>query len=546
VPQEPDVAEDDPVDLRAPLAVLARRWKLAVAVIAFAVLASLGLSLTQATRYRATAEVLLRSPPAVLPGAAGSPAGSRDETPRQLAAEVRRFESATVQQAVARVYEGPLDPKDVRAAVVSGRSGLLRATLTAGHAEDAATLLNRYTTTFLQVRGRQQADALRSQRAEVQAELDDLTARLAQLRAPLTAVEQQLAAHPGSKALAAQRNALVQSLSPTLTPLDSQRALYQSQLEELARRTAIGGSDGSRVVAPARAPQHAISPTPVRDGSLALLVGAALGVALAFLVDALDQRIRRSADLERIAGGLPVLAVVPEVRRVHDDEFVAARDDTRGPAAEAYRTLWTALQTIAADRPHRVIQVTSPESGEGKTTAAANLAVTIAQGGERVAVVCCDLRRPTLQQRMRVHLQPGLTDVLAGDVPLAAAVQRTSSNVQVVTAGAPPPNSAELLSSEQAAAVVGALADDVDVVILDCTPVLPVSDALLVARLADATVVVTDARSTERKAVRRTLQLLHQVGAPVVGLVLNGVPEGGDHGDGDGDRHARDLTAAAI
>jgi capsular exopolysaccharide synthesis family protein len=142
---------------------------------------------------------------------------------------------------------------------------------------------------------------------------------------------------------------------------------------------------------------------------------------------------------------------------------------------------------------------------------------------------------------MKVNLRPGLTDVILGDVTLDAAVQRTASNVFVVAAGSPPPNPSELLSSEKAAAIIKALAEKVDIVILDCTPVLPVTDALVVSRLADATVVVADARSTERKALRRTLQLLHQVGAPVVGIVLNGLPEGSEYGYGYGYRYVSET-----
>ena len=214
--------------------------------------------------------------------------------------------------------------------------------------------------------------------------------------------------------------------------------------------------------------------------------------------------------------------------------FVAVRDAAQSPAAEAFRGLRTALKFASIDRPFRVIQVTSASAGEGKTTAVCNLAVAIAQGGDRVAVVCCDLRRPRIQERLQVPLEPGLTNVLLGEVDLNGAVHRTDANVYVVPAGTPPPNPSELLSAERAAAVIESLAQQVDVVLLDCPPVLPVTDALVISRLADATVVVVDGRSTERRAIRRALQLLQQVGAPVVGLLLNAAPESGEYGYGYG------------
>src|SRR5690606_7535395 len=118
--------------------------------------------------------------------------------------------------------------------------------------------------------------------------------------------------------------------------------------------------------------------------------------------------------------------------------------------------------------------------------------------------------------------------VLLGDVTLDAAVRRHAGNIFVLPAGSPPPNPSELLSSDKAAGVIKALAEKVDVVLVDSTPVLPVTDALVVSRLVDATLVVANRSSTDRKAVRRTLQLLQQVNAPVIGLVLNGVlDEGG-------------------
>jgi capsular exopolysaccharide synthesis family protein len=190
------------------------------------------------------------------------------------------------------------------------------------------------------------------------------------------------------------------------------------------------------------------------------------------------------------------------------------------------------VKFASLDRPIKVIQVTSPSQGEGKTTSVANLAVALAQGGDRVAVVCCDLRRPRVQDRFGVPLTPGLTDVLVGDAPLADALRRYDTNVLILPAGTPPPNPSELLSSQKAAAVIKALAEEFDVVLLDSTPVLPVTDAIVVSRLVDATVVVVDARSSTQKAMRRTLQMLTQVNAPLLGVILNGSAEAGDRGYG--------------
>jgi tyrosine-protein kinase Etk/Wzc len=248
-----------------------------------------------------------------------------------------------------------------------------------------------------------------------------------------------------------------------------------------------------------------------------------LGVGLAFLLDSLDERIRGISDLERATNGLPTLAVIPEGERRVELGYVAARDEPRSAVAEAFRSLRTAVKFAALDAPIKVVQVTSASAGEGKTTTAANLAFALAQGGDRVALVDCDLRRPTLHERFGVNGLPGFTDVLVGDVPLSEALRRCQGSIMLLPAGTHAPNPSELLSSSRAASVIGALADEFDIVIIDTTPVLPVTDSLVVSRLADATLTVVDARSTRRNSLRRMIQLLDQVNAPTLGVVLNGV-----------------------
>jgi capsular exopolysaccharide synthesis family protein len=533
LPAETAPHDEDAVDLRAYLAVLGRRWKVAVIVVALTVFVALALSFSQGKRYRAESELLIRegNAEALI---ADTPVVAANEAARQLNNEVRLFESEAVREAVDEAYDGALEVDDVSASVVSDTSDVVRASVTAADPDDAAELVNLYVSTYLEVRRTQKVDELLAVGNEIRTKVDELTARIAEVRAPLDDIERRLQSDPGDSALLAQRASTQESLAPTLTPLESQRAFYQSQLEELDLSTDVESAGGAQVIHTAEAPSSPVSPNPLRDGAVALVLGAVLGVGVAFLVDTLDERIRSAGDLERVAGGLPTLALIPESPRGADATFVAARDDARGPMAEAFRTLRTAVKFAAIDHPIGVIQVTSAAAGEGKTTTVANLAVALAQGGDRVAVVCCDLRRPRLQERMGVSLVPGFSDVLLGEVTLDEAVRRYDTNVFVLPAGSLPPNPSELLSSQKATAVIRALAEKVDLVVIDCTPVLPVTDALVVSRMSDATVVVADARTTDRKALRRTLQLLGQVNAPTIGLVLNGLPEGGDYGYGYG------------
>ena len=551
LPLDPSPSEDDGLDLRAYLGVLRRRWKVVVAVVLAAVSLALALSLRQDSLYRARSELLVRQrdSSSIISNA---PAVQATEAARSLNNEVKLFESGAVVTAVKKVYDGPLNPNRVHASISSNASDVISATLTATDPKEAAKLVNLYVTTFIEVRRTERTGELLSVGTELQTKIDKLAAQIATISQPLTDIEAQLSDDPTNQSLLSQRDSLRNQLAAQLEPLQSQSAFYQKQLDDLQFTADIAQSGGAQVLTPAVPPTSPVSPMPIRDAAIALVLGAILGVGLAFLIDTLDERIRSVGDLEAVTRGLPTLALVPEVDRGHDSSFVALRDDPRSAQAEAYRSLRTAVKFAALDQSIKVLQVTSALQGEGKTTVVANLALALAQGGDRVAVVCCDLRRPRVQERFGVGLTPGFTDVLVGDAPLADALRRYDTNVLILPAGSPPPNPSELLSSNKAAAVVRALTEEFDIVLIDCTPVLPVTDALVVSRLVDATLVVVDRRSTSRKAVARSLQLLGQVNAPVLGMVLNGVPEGGGAGYGygygystdDGRRRVRRVLAA--
>lgn len=533
LPTDPTPYEDDELDLRAYLSVLRRRWKVIAIVVVLAVAAALALALRQENQYRAEAEILIRqSDSATIVG--DSPVINANDAARRLNNEVRFFESGAMRQAVAEAYDGPLDVDAVGASVVSDTADVLRASVTATDPDEAAALVNLYVDVFIEERRQQRTDEFLAVGEEIQAKIDSLNEQIAQVRQPLADLEAQAANDPGNEDLQQQVTDLEAQLAPQLAPLEGQKAFYESQIEDLELSADINTSTGAQILTRAEAPTSPVSPTPLRDAVLALVLGLVLGVGLAFLIDTLDERIRSVADLEQVTGGLPTLALIPEVEKGHTDSYVAVRDDPKSAQAEAFRSLRTAVKFAGLERPLKIIQVTSPAQGEGKTTAVANLAMALAQGGDRVAIVCCDLRRPRVQDRFGVDLTPGFTDVLVGDSTLAEALRRYDTNVLILPAGSPPPNPSELLSSSKAAAVVKALAEEFDIVIVDSTPVLPVTDSLVVSRMADATLVVADSRSTSRKAVRRALQMLGQVNAPLIGVVLNGLPAEGGYGYGYG------------
>jgi len=256
-----------------------------------------------------------------------------------------------------------------------------------------------------------------------------------------------------------------------------------------------------------------VSPDLKRFLALGLLAGLVLGALLAVLRDLLDVTVRSAGAAAELVGA-PTLAVVD------DDHEVRGR-------AESIRQLRTNLAFLrGAGQPATgadVVVVTSALGGEGKTTTALDLARSTAEAGERVLLVEADLRRPTLGTALGLASGPGLSDVLAGQVEVAAAVRPGGvDGLSVLPAGSVPPNPAELLSSPRMADVVAALRSGFDRVLLDATPLLPVTDAVVCAGLADGVLLVVRWGRTSRDEVSEAVTMLEQVHAPVLGSVLNG------------------------
>jgi len=182
---------------------------------------------------------------------------------------------------------------------------------------------------------------------------------------------------------------------------------------------------------------------------------------------------------------------------------------------------------MEVNRDIRVMQITSPDAAAGKSTVLANLAVAIAHTGKRVMVVDCDLRRPSIHEFFGLGNATGFTSVLLNDVTLASALRPVDGepNIAVLPAGPASPNPSELLSSPAAAGIIQQLrlGSICDVILVDCPPILPVADAVIISAYVDATVVVAAAGETTQSRLREAIELIRQVDAPLIGLVLNGV-----------------------
>lgn len=210
----------------------------------------------------------------------------------------------------------------------------------------------------------------------------------------------------------------------------------------------------------------------------------------------------------------------------HVERPIVTRDDPKSPVAEAFRTLRTNLQFTGLDRPVRSVLITSAGPGEGKTTVTCNLAVAIAQSGRRVIVIGADLRKPTIHEAFRCSNHVGLTNVLTGNVSWREALQRTDvDGVELLAAGPIPPNPAELLASQRMSNLCAELAQSADFVLIDAPPVIAVTDAGVLSRLVDGTLLVISIGITPREVAKAAKEQLEQVGARLLGVVVNRLRE---------------------
>lgn len=281
-----------------------------------------------------------------------------------------------------------------------------------------------------------------------------------------------------------------------------------------------------RLVDRARPPDRPAAPRRGLTTALSALVGLLMGGAGAFVLDRLDARFHRPDEAERVLH-LPLLAVVPRARDA-DGKVLLAPDSRRSMFAESFRTLRTGVLYSAPEGSLRVVLVSSPEPGEGKSTVAANLALALARSGRRVVLVDADLRRPSLLEAMQPPQPFGLSDYLVGEVDLETACQPVSHPMlHFVPAGRTAPNPAELLGSERMSDFLRRLRERFDVVVVDTPPVLAVTDASILARQADAVVLVVNPEITHRDAAVRARKQLESLGAKVIGFVFNAAPVDG-------------------
>lgn len=466
------------LDLRDYARVVARRWKLITACVAVAIALAVVWTYTQTPVYTATTEILVKAP---LGGysISGSPQPLNMENERQI------VESVLVANIAATTLQSDLD----------GRALLQHVDVTVTKDADVLQIHFQDTDPQFAQRGAQAfAEGYRTYTSQVATDQIDHAAQ---------ALRDRIAALP------ANGNT-------------SERNLLEGQLNQV-RATPI---ELSEILVAAVPPASPTSPNLILNIALAALLGVFVGLIAAFVRERMDDRLRGRTDLET-AIGAPVMTMIPEIPSWRDREraHLVTLQAPRSPAAEAYRTLRTSILVAAAEHGYKTLMVVSAIAGEGKTTTAANLAVVLAQADKRVVLISADLRRPRLNDFFGLpSSERGLSDVLEGGRKAWEAMRSGKvDNLWVMPSGRVSDQPTELLQSETMRELLANQREVVDFIIVDCPPVLAVADALVVAPMADAILYVANEQITPRGAVYAARAQLDQVGARLLGSILNNV-----------------------
>lgn len=311
-----------------------------------------------------------------------------------------------------------------------------------------------------------------------------------------------------------------EQMQSTLALYRQIRANLLSSYENV-RLARLSSTSNISPVEPALIPENPIRPQPLQTGLLGAAVGLMLAAGVVFAIEYLDDTIK-SADQASAILGLPVIGYIAELEHGSDKSYVS--ENPRSPVAEAFRTLRTNLEFAGVDKPIKSILVVSSHPGEGKSTIATNLAVTIAQGGKKTLLIDADLRRPRVHHYLDLTNRIGLSNLFRDSLKLEdVAHQWKDSNLKVITSGGIPPNPADLLASDRMASILETARQNVDMVVIDAPPFL-VADASILASRTDGVLFVIHPGRTPIDAALTTLEQMRRAGANILGLVLNRIP----------------------
>ena len=305
--------------------------------------------------------------------------------------------------------------------------------------------------------------------------------------------------------------------------VDTNREIYSGLLQRFKEVGVAGGvgTNNVSIVDKADVPLFPFKPDLLRNVLIGLVLGMMAGLALAFVLEYMDDSIKFSDEVERYTG-LSLLGIIPKVKaRGGIAPYQQIANDPRSALAEAYRSVRTALQFSTSKGAPRTIVLTSCSKNEGKSTSAYAIAVALAQMGKRVLLVDGDMRNPTQHRMFDTDHNHGLSNLLSSDIdPLAVTKTTDFPNLYFISSGPLPPNPAELLSSSNLTKLLSPESSQFDHIIIDGPPVLGIADSIVLSNRVDATLFVIESAKTRKASIRAALKRLHLSGVYPLGAVL--------------------------
>jgi capsular exopolysaccharide synthesis family protein len=496
---------------------VARRRKWTIALLALlALVAAIAMSALQTPQYRAEARVRVEASGRSNIIDNGNNLSSNVRS-RNLENEVEFAKSDRVKaQAL-----GSLPEQATVAVNAASTSDTLTFTAVDPDAQQAADIANTFANAYVSERSIASGERFI-------AAVDVINNRLAAISTTRLDLEETLASSEDASSLQIQ-----------IGSLDTEEVRLRAQLNEIDVLSQLNSSASVAILRAAEASGSPFSPSWVRNLGLALVAGLILGVGVALILETLDDTILTKKDLEAATDGVPVLSLVPAPHKTRfgaksERKLITSRT---GAFTEAFRTLRSAIELgQTAGSEIRSILVTSAHASEGKSTVAAHLALSFARSGSNVLVVDADMHNPTAHEIFGISNRNGLADQLAkvGEAEIVTEQASGERLLSVMPAGSSESQPAELLRSADAQEFLQKLTSAYDLVIIDAPPLRPVSDTVPLARIADATLLVSMRGQTNAVEVERSMELLAQAQARPFGAVLNGADENeGGYGYGD-------------
>lgn len=383
------------------------------------------------------------------------------------------------------------------------------------------------------------SESLFARKMEIETEVQALRPKVAALKTTVDEFNAQLNQLP-EKSLALAR------LERT-TKVDEKIYLMMKEKFEESRITEVGQLGNIQIIDLAKPPLAPISPKKRQNLMLGIILGLGLGIGVTFFREYMDNSVASIDQVQQL--GFSILGAIPEIKldeaikKIREkngnlDGFKNSNEQEianivarmishfapKSPIAEAYRSLRTNIQYAKSDKPVQALVVTSPGPRDGKSTTAVNLAITIAQTGVKTLLVDGDLRRPVLHSIFGFRKNVGLSNCIIGKAGVADAAFPTEiENLYLMPCGTLPPNPSELLGSNSMKALLTEMRQKFDFIIIDSPPVIAVTDAAVLSSMIDGVILVLKARQTNQEAAQRADELLKNVNAPILGVILNSI-----------------------